>query len=686
MQDYNYADFAPEDLNLRIMNPRQPAVSIAMLLWGWLSALVCFGLDADKLQTSLQEQTLSQLEERLEEIDEDLKNLANYGLRSGIGSIGYRSLAHSTPENTEWIEINFGKDYPIDEVVLVPTIWRDTEQGFQADAFPEKFKIIAGSESDPTGRIIAEVNSADNILPRIAPLILSTPGTVASWIRIEVSHLSLRAFDRQYVLELAEVLVFSGEENVALHKPVSTFSNVVELSNAWDSRYLVDGFMPYLMDAAQGEQKIAFVSQPGTYPSIIIDLEKAYPISRIHMHAVDQSDTVPQAYAGDLGIPKSLLVEGATRADFSDAVVLLRYQRGGINDTGPIIMQAFPETTVRFVRFIPLEQDPASDPSPGMARIGFAEIELFSNGRNVALGKSTALDPAPPPSDSNRPIEALTDGNNHFGAILSVRQWMNELAYRHELETERPLVMQELNRRYARQKANLTLMTRLVLLLGIGIAFTILIDRNIRLKQAARIKERFAADLHDELGADLHALGLLTDLAKESVDSRDELLELLDRTRVFTERSGMAARYCTNMLEAKGLCEDLVDEMERTSRRLLTDLQYELIFEGKEILKNLKPRRRIDLFFFYRESLTNILRHSGATKVRIRITADEKVIRLAITDNGHGIKASDTANGLVPPSLKRRARLLRAKVSLEHPDDGGTKVVLVLKIRKFPFL
>ena len=275
----------------------------------------------------------------------------------------------------------------------------------------------------------------------------------------------------------------------------------------------------------------------------------------------------------------------------------------------------------------------------------------------------------------------MTDGNNLYGKILPVRAWLNELALRHDLETERPQVLTELSRRYASQTTNLNRMIWLAALLAAGIGFTVLIDRNLRMRQATRIKERFAADLHDELGANLHTIGLLCDLAKEAVDSPDELIELLDRCRVFTERSGAAARNCTNMLEAKGLCEDLVEEMKRSSARLLADLEHDLSFEGEEILHQLNPRKRIDLFFFYKECLTNILRHSGATHVSARIVADHRIICLTVGDNGQGIHSAPNNNG-VPASLKRRARLLGGHISIEHPAGRGTHITLKLKTRR----
>ena len=259
------------------------------------------------------------------------------------------------------------------------------------------------------------------------------------------------------------------------------------------------------------------------------------------------------------------------------------------------------------------------------------------------------------PSTNQRPLTcstargalaALTDGSNLYGDILPVRQWVEELARRHDLVNERPLVAAELNRRYARQKIMLQVFIWLTVLLVVGIGFIILIGRTRRIRQVSRIKERFAADLHDELGANLHTIGLLSDLSKELIHSPDKLGKLLDRIRIFTERSGTAARYCTNMLEAKGICEDLVDEMERSSRRLLSDLDYQIAFSGED--SALKPRVRIDIFLFFKECLVNILRHSGATKVSILLVATPKDICLTVTDNGHGI---DSGQDQVPASI-----------------------------------
>lgn len=645
-----------------------------------LGGIIAFASRAEESPSPLRSFSTGELEARLLAIDTNLDELAHYSLRSGMGAIGYRStIGDTTPDRLEWVEVDLGHEIAIDEVVLVPCIQRDTEKGFQADAFPIAFRIVVGTGEDRTGVAVAQYDQTHALLPRIAPLSTPLTNVTASWVRIETSYLSLRPFDGLPVLQLSELLVFSGEENVALRRPVKSSTNATDLSGAWSEQWVVDGFMPYLMDSAQGSQSVAFIGETLDTPTVQVDLGKTYPISRIHLHAVDQSDTVPQAFAGDLGIPLHFVIEGANRPDFSDAVTLVENHRTGVLESGPIFMWRFPAVDLRYFRLISRDPSPNSIFPGYFPRIGFSEIELFAHGLNVAFEKEvlgTGIK-----ISEGRSYTALTDGNNFYGKIISVRSWLDELAQRHDLEAERPLVAAELVRRYAKQKSTLTAVSWLAGILAIGIGFIILIERNVRLRQLAQLKERFAADLHDELGADLHTIGLLCDLAKESTDSPERLVKLLDRTRTFSERSGAAARSCTNMLEAKGLCEDLTIELGVNSRRLLADLEYEYSFDGKPFLQELKPRKRIDLFLFHKECLTNIIRHSGATKVTTHLTANRQQVQLTVTDNGQGLEGS--LPNKIPPSLKRRARLLGAHIHIDQPPEGGVRVSLTLKTKKF---
>jgi signal transduction histidine kinase len=218
-------------------------------------------------------------------------------------------------------------------------------------------------------------------------------------------------------------------------------------------------------------------------------------------------------------------------------------------------------------------------------------------------------------------------------------------------------------------------------LLAVGILFTVLISRMLRQRSIFQTRERIAANLHDELGANLHAIGILGDLAKQEVSDAgaDErwatLNHYINETRTLTEQTAKMAKHCTNMLGAHEIHENLVEEMKNTGERLLADLEHNLSFTDSDRLQRLHPRRRIGLYLFYKESLTNIIRHARATRVETHLTADKNRISLIIHDNGVGVATP-------PPSLKRRARLLKAKLSVETPADGGTKITLWFRPRR----
>jgi signal transduction histidine kinase len=650
-------------------------------LWLITGTLAAATSPADA-ESRLRGLSLSELEQNLLTVDHELDQLASLSLLSGVGSVGYRSLAHSSPTERESIQIDLGDEVTIDQIILVPTLWRDTRTGFRADGFPREFRIIVGTASDPVGTVVASYGSSTRLLPRTAPLTVSCHGTNASWVRVETTLMSPRAWDGKYIFQLAEVLVFSGEENVALRKPVQISSPEGTGGLGWNQRYMVDGFVPYLMDAAEGEQSLAFVSKTniGEQPAITFDLGESLPLDRIHYHVTDLSDTVPQSISDGFGVPHHFVLEGANQPDFSDAVQLVEYQMESTYDVGPIIMRRFPVRTCRHVRLIALEPFINTLENDKGTQFGAAEIELFSKGINVSLGNLAQTEFSV--NAPGRSLASLSDGRNLYGKILPVRDWLNQLARRHDLETERPAITAELDLRHLRQKTNLNRLGWLAVLLAAGIVSIILIERIRRMRQIAGVRERLAADLHDELGANLHTIGLLSDLAADAGDSPTEMATLYRRIRSETERSGIAVRHCSDMLSAKGLYTDILADMQRASNRIMAKLEHKISIVGEEYLNALPPRTRADLFLFYKECLVNISRHSGATKYTTEVEAEAAGVQLRICDNGRGLETSDEN---APPSLKRRAKLLGAKVTVENRPEGGTCIQLSLKTRKWGF-
>jgi signal transduction histidine kinase len=252
---------------------------------------------------------------------------------------------------------------------------------------------------------------------------------------------------------------------------------------------------------------------------------------------------------------------------------------------------------------------------------------------------------------------------------------MGELARRHDLETELPLVRQEIQRRYSRQKK---WQAALAWTAGAAVAagvLGILVVQLLRMRQIAQMRERFAADLHDELGANLHSIGLLAEMARDDANSHGKLGTILEEIQRMVASTGAAAKYCIEK-QIHPFRHDLPAEMRKTNQRILADMEWELDFRGEEHLEGLKPAFLDDLLLFYKECLVNISRHSKATRVRASLEADPKRIQLMVADNGQGF------SGGAPPSLQRRARLLGGRLSARPVENSGTTISLTLRAKR----
>lgn len=621
--------------------------------------------------------TVGELEARLSEIDAELSSTAQLTLRSGVGNVGWFSNSPNNMPQSEWVEIQLPEETTIDQIVLVPVLWNDAEHGPQADGFPEAFRILAGRTGDSEGEEIARLEPEDRFLPRVAPLVIQFPSTTVSWVRVQPTQLSQHAReDGRHRFKLSEIMIFSGARNVALRSPVRVSSVVKGWGEAAIYKEaLVDGLTPYLMDAAGSEKSNPYMvtsGKAGVPYLIVIDLEEQQVVKGIRIHGADVNEYIPQINPTDFGMPTRFTVEASNQRDFAHPIPLLQYTRDSIYQAGNILEWSVSDTECRYVRIsIPKDAWPL-DAGNTQRYISLAEIEIISEGRNVAKGKAVEI--YPKKRIRNYYVPSLTDGLNHFGTILPTRDWMEQLARRHDLEVERPNIATELNRKYNLQKANLIRMSWLAALLAAGIAFALLIGRLLQMRAVLKTRERIAANLHDELSANLHALALLGEMAKNHIQTPSKLEGIIERIQNLSKSSRNAARHCTNMLKANTIGEDLPKEMHYIAERLLVDTRHELTFEGQSYLQKLPTRTRNDLFLFYKESLTNIARHAEAQACSTHLIASSDRIQLTVTDNGFGTTVT-------PPSLKRRARFLRARIECETPEGGGTRITLSLKPR-----
>lgn len=107
----------------------------------------------------------------------------------------------------------------------------------------------------------------------------------------------------------------------------------------------------------------------------------------------------------------------------------------------------------------------------------------------------------------------------------------------------------------------------------------------------------------------------------------------------------------------------------------------EVSVEGLGTLPALPRETTLGLFRIAQEAVWNAARHSGAPAVKVAVLAESGILELSIADDGCGFDASNSRAGdsLGLVSMRERARLISAELSLESTPGLGTTVRVVLK-------
>jgi signal transduction histidine kinase len=188
------------------------------------------------------------------------------------------------------------------------------------------------------------------------------------------------------------------------------------------------------------------------------------------------------------------------------------------------------------------------------------------------------------------------------------------------------------------------------------------------------VARRFAHELHDELGGALTAIK--TDLSAIASDPSDRAR--LDDCVKLVEQSISNVRELSQLLRPTilddfGLDASLRWLVARFRERTRIEVDYESTFDGR-----LPDETETHLFRIVQEALTNIARHSGATRVSISLRADDQSsgngsVRLTLSDNGRGL-ATDRRNGMGLSGMRARAGSFGGELKIESKPGSGVVI------------
>jgi PAS domain S-box-containing protein len=189
----------------------------------------------------------------------------------------------------------------------------------------------------------------------------------------------------------------------------------------------------------------------------------------------------------------------------------------------------------------------------------------------------------------------------------------------------------------------------------------------------AQEKERteIGKELHDNVNQILGASNLYLNSAMTDEQMRQELLERSTQlvSNAINEIRKISKSLITPGLREIGLIEsigDIIDDLKLAKDKMVIDLDLQNISEDQ-----IEDRRKLTLFRIVQEQLNNIVKHSHATRVLIRLSVERDHIVLTMADNGVGFDVSQHRRGVGITNIISRAELFSGKVEIQSSPGEG---------------
>ena len=612
---------------------------------------------------------LVKVEDRVDWLDRQLSSCAKrceYPLKTGLGYRGGRS---GTDGEDPSITLDLGEVYPVEQIFLVPS-----QREFLEDSgiFPKRFTLELSKYADfSKSTLIYSSGTFQYPQPDGAPA-LFTSRDVGRYVRLTVQEGHFK--ESEDLFGLSEFVVISNGDPVSFSAKMETVGSIT-VPGLWYAEALVDGRTPLgIWQNGTNLNKDAgdavMVENADNVTIWSLELDETTSLDRVVLFPYQVSRSFQTSV-----FPEALVIE-LVQEDGSTSETVFEWSNPlpGSSHMSPmaISLRGKSAKTVRLHATRPWVM--------GDRRLhALSEFEVWSDGVNLAKEREIIREH----EGQAEAISALTDGFSSERQIIPVGTWLNQLSDRSRIERE--LASLRATQRQMSENSELNATWGSAVILGLTFLIPVFIVERRRLmskEQLDNIRRRIASDLHDDIGSNLGSISLIARTARKDLvrlQGPEEIAGDLSEVETIARESSLAMRDIVWLLERRqDSIGDLVERMRETAGRLLREINFTLECESTKTASKLSLDAKRHLFLFYKEAIHNVLKHSRANRVSIRLWDEDDKLALEIIDNGVGLPVSERKVAAVR-KLQDRAHVLDGLLQVVSAQGDGTRIRLLVK-------
>lgn len=198
-------------------------------------------------------------------------------------------------------------------------------------------------------------------------------------------------------------------------------------------------------------------------------------------------------------------------------------------------------------------------------------------------------------------------------------------------------------------------------------------------------RTRISKDMHDEVGASLTRISILSELAKNQQSEPVKIQQLVGQ---ISEISGDVVDEMREIIWAMNPRNDTLDSFASYIRQYISgyletaDIQGAFSFPDEITSHFMSSELRRNLFLTVKEAVHNVVKHADATKVIAGLNFTGHKLEITVSDNGKGFdekKTESWGNGLI--NMRKRMEESGGTFAIESSLSSGTSIKLEVQLR-----
>lgn len=192
-------------------------------------------------------------------------------------------------------------------------------------------------------------------------------------------------------------------------------------------------------------------------------------------------------------------------------------------------------------------------------------------------------------------------------------------------------------------------------------------------------RKKIGEELHDNINQLLGVVKLYIEHAQVNPEAQEEMLKKSSEyvKQVINEIRGLSKSLVSPMLNDLGLIESIKELTESIFR--IRNIQVDIHKDGftEETLSDIQ---RLMIYRITQEQLNNILKHSMAEHVDIKLKSSDEIVQLTIEDDGVGFDPKKMKSGLGLKNIRHRLELFDGDMSVISSPQQGCKLEAMFRI------